>query len=57
MRNSPRKKYRLHLIQPSEMASPDPSDILAKGFSTEYVQVPFDFDSLPDEEETPCAQS
>jgi len=51
-----KKQHHLYLVSPPEALLPNQMDPLTEEFFAEFVQVPFDFDSLPDEEE-PCARS
>jgi hypothetical protein len=52
MQTPPKKRHRLYVVPDPQITSMDvPND----ESSPEFVQVAFDFDSVPDEEE-PCAR-
>jgi hypothetical protein len=52
MSNPPKKRHRLYPVPAPQITL---IDVPVPESSPEFVQVPFDFDSLPGKEE-PCAQ-
>jgi hypothetical protein len=57
MRTSRKKQHRLFLVPSAMVAPTDRNNLPSEDLCAEFVQAPFDFDAVPDEEEKPCVHS